>query len=208
MTDHKKTEDREQRYASSVRLAAVAALTMLTAAFLFVRMPEPRPYAPKGDIEPLSPWDPTELSELPPEPRVEKPPPRLPVSDPDGQETDPGVGRHDWDDLVGRPDDAPAVLDPVPYWKVEVKPRPVELVRPDYPELARRAGIEGKVTVAVLVDTLGRVSGTDMLVSSGNESLDDAAVDALLRSRFSPAVQQDRPVPVWVAVPVEFRLDD
>jgi TonB family protein len=46
------------------------------------------------------------------------------------------------------------------------------------PELARNAGIEGQVTVAVALDWLGRTDSTWLLRSSGNSSYDQAALEA------------------------------
>lgn len=74
-----------------------------------------------------------------------------------------------------------------------------------YPEIARRAGIEGKVTIRVLVEKDGRPKRY-RIESSDNEALNDAAVKAVMASVFTPAIQNDRPVTCWVTLPVVFRL--
>jgi periplasmic protein TonB len=74
-----------------------------------------------------------------------------------------------------------------------------------YPELARRAGIEGKVLVRVLVDKEGKPK-KHRIEYSDNEQLNDAAVKAIMKSVFTPAIQNDRPVTCWVTIPVTFRL--
>ena len=75
-----------------------------------------------------------------------------------------------------------------------------------YPEIARKAGIEGRVTVHVLVSEKGEVVRTKILQSLGHTGCDDAAVNAIKKVRWNPAMQRDKPVKVWVAIPVIFRL--
>ena len=75
-----------------------------------------------------------------------------------------------------------------------------------YPEIARKAGIEGRVTIHVLVSEKGEVIKTKILQSLGHTGCDQAAVNAIKKVRWNPAMQRDKPVRVWVAIPVIFRL--
>lgn len=75
-----------------------------------------------------------------------------------------------------------------------------------YPEIARKAGVEGRVLVYALIDTDGRVKRTQVVKSLGPNGCDEAAVGAIRSVDWIPAKQRDRPVKVWVAVPVDFRL--
>lgn len=77
-----------------------------------------------------------------------------------------------------------------------------------YPEAARKAGIEGRVLVHVLVDEQGEVVDTKILQSLGDEGsgFAEAAVNALKSVKWQPAESQGAPVKVWVAVPVLFKL--
>lgn len=75
-----------------------------------------------------------------------------------------------------------------------------------YPEIARKAGIEGRVTVHVLVSENGRVVRTKILQSLGHTGCDEAAVSAIKSVKWKPAMQRDKPVKVWVAIPVIFKL--
>lgn len=78
-------------------------------------------------------------------------------------------------------------------------------VKADYPEIARRAQLQGTVLVHVLVDVNGRVDRA--IISQGvHPLLDNAAIAAALRCRFTPGKQRELPVPVWVAIPYRFRL--
>ena len=75
-----------------------------------------------------------------------------------------------------------------------------------YPDIARKAGIEGKVIVNVLVDVDGRVVDAKILKSLGHSGCDEAAIQAIKSVRWKPAKQRDRPVKVWVGIPVIFKL--
>lgn len=79
-------------------------------------------------------------------------------------------------------------------------------VKADYPEIARRAGLEGMVIVHALVDVYGRVDRAEV-IQGVHPILDRAAQAAALRCRFTPAKQRAMAVPVWVAIPYRFRLD-
>ncbi|MBS1912465.1 MAG: energy transducer TonB [Bacteroidetes bacterium] len=74
-----------------------------------------------------------------------------------------------------------------------------------YPESAQRMGIEGTVIVRVLIDRRGNAVRT-LVDRSAHPDLDRAAADAVLKVAYTPAIQNGRPVPVWIQVPVVFRL--
>ena len=61
-----------------------------------------------------------------------------------------------------------------------------ELVRPDYPADARERGIEGKVALMALVDTVGRVVGVELLGGELGGPLERASSEAVWRCRFKP----------------------
>ena len=75
-----------------------------------------------------------------------------------------------------------------------------------YPEIARKAGVEGRVLVWAQVDVDGAVVRTKIVKSLGPNGCDEAAVNAIKSVDWKPAKQRDRPVKVWIAVPVDFRL--
>jgi len=79
---------------------------------------------------------------------------------------------------------------------------------PKYPEVARRRGQEGTVTLEVLVLADGRVGEMDLVASSGYRSLDKAALKAVRRWQFKPATSLSAPVESRVLVPVDFILND
>jgi len=90
---------------------------------------------------------------------------------------------------------------------VEKMPEAIDLVQPEYPRLAKLAGIEGEVVIKALIDSLGTVRNAVAYRSSGTDALDDAAVVAAYKSTFSPGIQSNRPISVWVTYKVEFKLD-
>ncbi len=100
--------------------------------------------------------------------------------------------------------------EPDPYEFVAVEREPSldmnELRRRlEYPELARRAGIQGKVYVRVLVGTDGKPKRY-IIEHSDNELLTEAAVKAVMSMTFTPAIQNGQPIAVWVSIPIDFRL--
>lgn len=75
-----------------------------------------------------------------------------------------------------------------------------------YPDMARRAGIEGRVIVRVLVGADGKVRRS-VVEDSDNVMLNDAALKAVNDyGLFTPAVQNGQPITCWVSIPITFRL--
>jgi periplasmic protein TonB len=85
-------------------------------------------------------------------------------------------------------------------------PRGGYQVRPSYPHNARRLGIQGTTLLSVFVAADGRVGDVVVKQSAGHPDLDQAAAEAVRRWRFEPARRGSEAVPMWVLLPVEFRL--
>lgn len=83
-------------------------------------------------------------------------------------------------------------------------PVPISRPPPVYPREAMRRGIGGSVRVQVTVAPDGSVERMDVAQSSGNRYLDRAAMDAVRRWRFNPAMRNGQPVSETVVIPVEF----
>ncbi len=100
-------------------------------------------------------------------------------------------------------EDAPPE-DFVPYEKA---PMVVRRIVPIYPELARKAGVEGTVWLRLWIDKEGKVKQA-VVVKTDAEILQQAAIDAAMQWVFTPAQQRDKPVAVWMSVPFKFNLTD
>ena len=75
-----------------------------------------------------------------------------------------------------------------------------------YPQTARKAQVEGIVVLYVCIDETGQVVDVRVLKSLGNTGCDEAAIAAVKQVKWQPALQRDKPVRVWVSLPVKFML--
>lgn len=92
----------------------------------------------------------------------------------------------------------------VPY---DEAPLPIKEVQPDYPPLARQAGIEGVVWVKALVDKNGKVRDAIIFKPSGaSAGFEESALAAVKQNEYKPAISNNQPVAVWVVFPVRFSL--
>ena len=158
-----------------------------------------------------------ETIDIPPTQQFEAPPPpsmpSIPVESDDEdiaeditiEETD--LESFEWEAPPPPPDEGPDIRF-IPY---DERPEPIggnaaiqKNVR--YPAIAQEAGIEGTVFVQFFVDKRGRVTETHILKGIPNTGLDEAAADAIKRTRFYPAKQRDQPVGVWISIPIIFTL--
>lgn len=89
---------------------------------------------------------------------------------------------------------------------VEKLPQMISSPKPYYPQLAQKAGIEGKVFVKVLVGKDG-LPKKAIVVKSENDVLNQSALDAAMKSKFTPAINKGEKIAVWVILPFNFRLD-
>jgi protein TonB len=62
------------------------------------------------------------------------------------------------------------------------------------------------VKVAAVMDASGVVTSVELFASSGHAVLDEAAVEAIRRAIFAPALLGDTPVPCRVVIPIRFKL--
>ncbi len=74
-----------------------------------------------------------------------------------------------------------------------------------YPEIAKRAGVEGKVYILAFVDEQGTVTKAQVIKGIG-AGCDEAALDAVLKTKFTPGKQRGKPVRVQVSIPILFKL--
>lgn len=85
----------------------------------------------------------------------------------------------------------------------DVPAKPVKYVTPKYPRELNNRGIRGRVVVRFVVDTKGRVQNPEVL-KSDHAAFERPALEAIRGWRFSPAIQDGKPVKMRVQVPLEF----
>jgi TonB family protein len=116
-----------------------------------------------------------------------------------------GVLTADPGTFVGTFEPKPASSDTFVY--VDEDPVALKLPNPKYPELARRAGIEGVVSVRAHIGVDGNVIEAKIYLSSGTEiGFEEAALEAAKLALWRPAMLNKRPVAVWVSYQVRFKL--
>ena len=88
----------------------------------------------------------------------------------------------------------------------DVAPVLMKIVVPQYPESAMKKKISGTVWLNVLVDEKGAVTTARVLRSDADE-LNDAAIQTAKKYNFIPGTYHKKPIPVWVSIPIQFRLE-
>jgi protein TonB len=84
----------------------------------------------------------------------------------------------------------------------------LDKVQPIYPELARKAGIQGKVFLQAIVNDDGSVQNVSVLSCTAPElGFEEAAIEAVRKWRYKPGEQKGRPVDVFFNVAVEFTIN-
>ena len=78
--------------------------------------------------------------------------------------------------------------------------------QPSYPSQARRRNQQGVVLVEVRLDERGQQRSLNVLRSSGVDSLDRAALEAVAKWRFRPETAGGQAVPSRVQIPIQFAL--
>ena len=194
------------KYPITIRLATLSSMLLLIFTFLIY----PR-YLGMLELEDVELQE-ILIENIPQTQQIERPPPparpSVPVESEDEDIADDlTIEETDLDnfeawDAPPPPPEGPRVKF-IPY---DDPPQPLSDIRPVYPEIAQEAGIEGTVVVQVFIDKKGRVQDTVILKGIPNTGLDEAAILAIRKTRFRPAKQRERPVGVWISIPVNFRL--
>ncbi len=204
----------KRKYKKAIELSLVLALALMTATLQAFKVFQVEKKQEKVEIKKL------EVQEIPPtEQQRATPPPSRPAvpieSEDEDIPEDETIASTELDlsELPPPPEKPPEEEEEVTpiFVAYDSPPEPIggfEAIQRHlkYPEIARKAGVEGRVIVHVLVDEHGNVVATKILKSLGNNGCDEAAVAAIKSVKWKPAMQRDRPVKVWVAIPVIFKL--
>lgn len=179
------------------------------------------------EVEPPPPPKRSQVKFVPPEVvEAEEADPEATVVDVDTVDADIGT-----EDIEGDDDAPPEILDideigdgdgpaeiapppsnedpPDEFVFLEEQPSPVNLdeirAAVKYPQMAKDAGIYGKVVFRVLIDENGRYKKHKVL-KTPHPWLTEACVKHLNKIRFTPGIQAGKPIPVWVTVPFDFKI--
>jgi TonB family protein len=96
----------------------------------------------------------------------------------------------------------PALSAPI---KTNREAKPIQTARASYPPMALRMGIEGDVTLKIIVDRKGEVTNAK-IIKSGGAGFDEEALKAVKQSRFEPAQKDGQNVPAEFTYIYRFRL--
>ncbi len=108
------------------------------------------------------------------------------------------------------PKEEKKVEEPTFFVAVEEMPEPIGGLKSiqskiTYPDLAKKAGIEGKVFILAYVDESGKVIKAEIVKGIGL-GCDEAALNAVLATKFKPGKQRGKPIKVQITIPITFKL--
>lgn len=198
----------KERYPLTVRIMGLVAVILLIAMFMiFPRYVAQEEFLQQQEIV-------IEQIDIPQTQQADSPPPpsrpSVPIeSESDDLDEDITIAETDledfeaWDDAPPPPTNTGPRVKFIPY---DDPPVARSAINPVYPEIAQEAGIEGTVIVQAFINAKGIVEETIILKGVPNTGLDEAAAEAIRKTRFKPAKQRDRPVGVWISIPVHFTL--
>jgi TonB family protein len=92
------------------------------------------------------------------------------------------------------------------FIEVDKAPALKSQLKLDYPKLAKLSGIQGTVYLKLLIDEKGNVAKAK-IEQGVKDMLDESALKAAKKAKFSPAMLKNKPVKVWVVLPIAFKLD-
>ncbi len=93
------------------------------------------------------------------------------------------------------------------FVQVDKFPQVINPISPHYPDLAKRAGIEGTAYLKVLVNSEGNTQKA-VVIKTDNEIFNQPSIDAAMQFKFTPAIKDNKPVALWVVIPFKYKLDD
>jgi len=101
----------------------------------------------------------------------------------------------------------PPPPEPEMFFAFDTYPVVTKSVTPVYPELARKAEVEGTVMVMATIDESGNVMSA-WIANTSAEVLNKSALDAAYKFKFTPAKQRDIAVKATISIPFRFSLTE
>ncbi len=198
----------EQDYSLHLNMALTITLAFFIIMLTSIKV-EVKPYKPRKEVAVMTEEVSTEVEQMQEEINIPKP--KLPVQVEEAEQGEEatdlneleGLETSDFNELAAPP--PPKTDTAIDFYAVEIKPKVIKRVEPEYPDVARRAGLEGDVFVLLVVDENGNVISAQ-IVKSTNPIFNDAALKAVKQWKFKPGYQRDKPVKVRLMQPIHFRL--
>jgi protein TonB len=104
------------------------------------------------------------------------------------------------------PDDD-VIPPPTAFIPRELEPRLASMIQPEYPAMAKSAGVAGQVWVQYYVDKNGDVCDVRIVKSVPTGlGFEDETIKAIKQWKFTPAIQDKHPVGVWVGQTIVFKI--
>ncbi len=210
--------DLRRKYTRYVEISLIIALALLVIAFKFF------PKAKAGEKQVQLVQELVNVEDIAQTRQENRPPPPpkppIPIESPSDdvlEDVEIGSTEIDLTQQIEAPppppkEDKKIVEEDIQYFEVvEEMPEPIggiEAIQKKivYPEIAKRAGVEGRVYILAYVDENGNVTKTEVLKGIG-AGCDEAAEKAVRETKFKPGKQRGKPVRVKVAVPIIFKLN-
>lgn len=209
--------DLRRKYRRVLEISIIISLALLILSFKFfpefkkeeIKLDGPQELLNVEDVEI------TKQETAPPPP----PKPPIPIEAPSDdvlEDIEIGDTELDVNEIVSAPPPPPAKEEeeveeePVFFVAVEQTPEPIGGIegiqkRIVYPEIAKRAGVQGRVFVKAFVDENGNVVKVELIKGIG-AGCDEAAMEAVKSTKFVPGKQRGKAVKVQVAIPILFKL--
>ena len=94
---------------------------------------------------------------------------------------------------------------PMPFVAIESQPELIRREAAVYPEIAKKMGLQGRVTVEVTIDAQGKPIQA-RVVKSASDVFNESAIEAVMKYTFKPAMMSTGPVTAKIMIPIDFRM--
>ncbi|MCB0745648.1 MAG: TonB family protein [Ignavibacteriae bacterium] len=207
--------DLKLKYKRAFEISLILALALLIVSFKYFPRFESKSMGVEvpQELVAVEDVDITKQETAPPPP----PKPPIPIEAPSDDELEDIEIENtdiDMEEVVAPPPPPVAEEEEIPvefFVAVEEMPEPIGGIaaiqqKIIYPEIAKRAGVQGRVYVKAFVDESGNVQKADVIKGIG-AGCDEAAVAAVMKTKFKPGKQRGKPVRVQVSIPILFKLN-
>lgn len=202
--------DIEEKSKAVLEQSLTLSVALVTMVFLTYQTFEVQAYEGSGETQIV------DIEEIPETEQMKKPPPpqrpQIPVAT-ESEDIPEDVTIMDTEvDLTAPPPPPPPPPgtsrsgDSPVFFAWEQAPELRKIVHPEYPEIARKAGVEGQVILTIIVDEQGNVISAEIMLEEPRGIFGQAAIEAVLQYKFKPARQRDKAIKVQMGHKIIFTL--